>query len=230
MTVSTIEAPLITKNELNGFIYKLKNELNVNPINDGYVIPSSISTYIGSLNTIINWDTFLYQTGSGSLSNPPWVQLSFPKRYFFPTAYSMRGIYEENYGRIFATSWNVYGIREGDESDESKWDLLATNTSSESTYCNTRYSTYYCRDKRVGTFTLPNVSTKGYRYMRWRGKTSCCDPSYYFATSGLDVYGTFSTSQTLPTKINIKPYSCYYNCAIHSIEISAFLINLLNKG
>jgi hypothetical protein len=226
-----IEAPLVTENELNGIIYKLKNELKVNPINDGYVIPSAIRDNVGTPSILVNWDSLIYQAGPGSATNLPWIQLSFPKGYIFPTAYSMRGVYETNTGRTFAIEWNVYGIFEGDENSENKWELLVTNNNTESTYCNTLYNSGY-QDERVGTFTLPKIPTKGYRHSRWREKTPNI-AYYYFVSSGLDIYGTYSSSPTLnssPTQnINKKQYSCYYSFAIYRLIISSLLGNMIIK-
>jgi hypothetical protein len=104
----------------------------------------------------------------------------------------------------FSTEWYVYGIQEGDESNENRWDLLSTNKNTESTYCITVTSSGGCNDLRVGTYNIKNNSTKGYRHLRWRQKTPCCG-GYYFSTTGIDVYGTLSSSPTLspsPTQKN----------------------------
>jgi hypothetical protein len=224
-----IEAPLITPNQLNGIIYKLKNELKVDPINDNYVIPSSINAAHNNLNTLVNWDAEYSSHGPGSSTNQPWVQLSFPNRYIFPTAYSIRG---SSSGSWFSTEWYVYGIQEGDENAENRWDLLSTNKNTESIYCITVGSNGECYDLRVGTFNIQNISTKGYRHLRWRQKTSCCG-GYYFSTTGIDVYGTLSSSPTLspsPTqKIKKNQCSCYCNIMIYRLIISALLVNMINK-
>ena len=39
--VIKVESPLVTPNELNGIIYKLKNNLKINPIKEKHVVPSS---------------------------------------------------------------------------------------------------------------------------------------------------------------------------------------------
>ena len=44
--------PLITKNLLNGIIYKLKNS-GVNPIDDNYVVPSAKIDAQGSYKTLV---------------------------------------------------------------------------------------------------------------------------------------------------------------------------------
>ena len=189
MKNTRIDVPLVTKNELNGIIYKLKQK---NKISKKYIIPSaSAINQKFSAHRLITWDTYVFQTAAGTETDLPWIQLSFPRGFIYPTAYSMRGTYEKAAARQFATSWYVFGIHEGDENDESKWDLLAMNLSSESTFCNRVWHNGNCNDTRVGTFDLkPLTSYKGYRSLRWRLKTPSNAGSYYFATSGIDVYGT----------------------------------------
>lgn len=227
MKVTKVESPLVTPNELNGIIYKLKNDLKIDPIKGKHVVPSSIKDGIGTASILVNWDSLEYNA-VGSETDLPWVQLSFPKGYIFPTAYSMRGVYkDENTGYIFATSWDVFGIKEGDEKDENKWELLATNTSSESTYCEKTFyfifGGYFCQDNRTGTFTLkPIQSTEGFKHIRWRLKTSSCN-DFAFATSGIDVYGTLFTVPRILKK------TVYCRCSSHSRIFVVLSVSLMNK-
>ena len=223
MKVTKVESPLVTPNELNGIIYKLKNDLKIDPIKGKHVVPSSIKDCIGTASILVNWDSLVY-VAKGSATDLPWVQLSFPKGYIFPTAYSMRGVYKENSGYRFATSWDVFGIKEGEEKDENKWELLATNTSSESTYCNQLSSTGNCRDNKTGTFTLePIQSTEGFKHLRWRMNTTSFSNSYYFATSGIDVYGT------LVNVPRILKNTVYCRCSSHSRIFVVLSVSLMNK-
>lgn len=225
MTEYIIEAPLVTWNMLNGIIYKLKNELMLDPIDNNLIIPSSIRSSSGNPSRLVYWNSYIYSAGAGSPLDLPWVQLSFPRGFFFPTAYSMRGVYlNDTFGYYFATEWNVYGIEEGAENDESKWHLLATNNNTESIYCNIVNNIGGCTDINVGTFTLKNMSTNGYKHLRWRQKVSCCD-KYYFATSGLDIYGTFY----IPPNYKYNRFSCYCRCAIYSIIFPILLVNFMNE-
>lgn len=226
MIASKIVAPLVTENELNGIIYKLKTEFGIKPIEDEYVIPTSNGdSGWGVVDNIVNWDSLVYTTASGSSSNPPWVQLTFTKGYIFPNAYSMRGVYTSSTAFNFANSWNVYGIHEGDESNDNKWDLLGVNDTSESTFCNTLHNKVYCDDSRVGTFTLkPMPSSVGYKAMRWKYKTSPSN-TYIFATSGIDVYGTLSISSSL--KNNRKKASCYCKCSASHFIITIMFGNMM---
>ena len=187
-----INVKLEVPNGLNGIINKLKSVYKVDPITEEYVIPSSNDNCLGNVNTLVLWDNYVFQACGNGIK--PWIQLSFPKGYIFPNAYSMRGTYEESYGRFYPTSWTVYGIYGGDINNPNKWVKLGENNVNESTYCNNVWSNKGCRDKRVGTFKLKEtVPKKGYKYMRWVLKTSCGNGDY-FASSGLDIYGVFSKS------------------------------------
>ena len=219
MKVTKIESPLVTKNELNGIIYMLKNSLKINPIKEKLVIPSSSSNN-NKASVLVNWDSFSFSAGDKSL---PWVQLSFPKGYIIPTAYSMRGSSNKGYTYSFPTSWDVYGIKEGDENDESKWKLLATNKSSESSYCNPTTPGGGCNSTSVGTFTLQpmQATEQGFKHLRWRQKTSSYDGATIFPISGIDVYGTLFT---FPRKCTV-----YYRCSSHSLITVVLLGNLMNK-
>ena len=195
-----VDAKLEVANALNGIISKLKNVYNITPIDEEYVVPSSNSGGgQGKVKTLVLWDNYLYQT-CGYSEAGTWMQLSFPKGYIYPNAYSMRGTYEANFGRYFPTSWIVYGIYEGDIDDANKYIKLGENKINDSTYCNSVYSNGGCRDKRVGTFKLKKpIPTKGYKYMRWVIKTH--DYGNCFASSGLDVYGVLSNSSILFRKM-----------------------------
>ena len=135
----------------------------------------------------------------------------------------MRGSCDSTRFPCFAKTWNVYGIFEGDENNEEKWDLLGTNNTSESTYCTTTYNEC-CADNNIGTFTLkPMPSNKGYKHIRWRSEVASCSSgtSHWFATSGIDVYGTLSSS---PFKQDKNVNTCFCRCSIHR---NALTLNLL---
>lgn len=194
MIASSITVPLITTNELNGIIYELKNKYKIDPINDNYIIPSAVNDKQGTRTTIVTWSSYIYRAaGSNGDKNDAWVQLTFPRGYIFPTAYSMRGVYSTKSSPCFAKSWDVYGIFDGDLNDESKWDLLGQNDTSQSIYCQYLLENR-CHDKRVGTFTLkPLPSIIGYKHLRWRARENCKSScKYSFATSGIDIYGKLS--------------------------------------
>ena len=132
-----LKAPLVSKNALNGIIYKIKNELKLDPIIENIIIPSSVNDIEGTCATLIYWNESLFDAGNHTKYANPWFQLSFPQSYIFPTAFSMRGV---SGGYYFPFSWEVLGIPEDEENDENKWDLLATNNFEESTYCTTKGS------------------------------------------------------------------------------------------
>ena len=59
MKFSRVEAPLLEPNELDGIIFKLKKDLNIDPINDKYVVPSSIDKDEDP-SILVNWDSLVY--------------------------------------------------------------------------------------------------------------------------------------------------------------------------
>lgn len=220
------DVPLAKKNELNGIIYLLKSNFSIDPIINSYVIPSA-SVSSSSTSSLVYWNVTNYQI-RGSSRNLPWVQLSFPNRYIFPSAYSMRGVFQVNNRFSHAKSWNVYGIHEGAENNEEKWDLLATNNTSESTYCNLVDEDGYCEDNRTGTFTLkPLPSSRGYRSLRWKYKTGSPSTNYYFSTSGLDVYGILSSSQVL--SLSKKGKTCIRRYSSRSFIFTLLFSNIISE-
>ena len=190
--------------ELKGIIYKLKEVLGVkDPIASNYVIPSSVGDRDSSYNvkSLVLWNANFY--GTSYVANA-WIQLTFPKRYIFPTAYSLKGY--KNY--CHAKSWNVYGIHEGDENkDKSSWDLLGENDTTQSPYCNPPASG--CASDSVGTLTLkPLPSVQGYRSIRWMTteNSASCRPT--FMVSAVDVYGILTNVKFID--INIKNSNEFY--------------------
>ena len=153
----------------------------------------------------------------------------FPKSFIFPTAYSLRSPYDADGGRYsHAKIWNAYGIYEGDEDNEANWELLATNETSESNYCNVVDSDGYCNSKDVGSFTLkPYQSSKGFKYLRWRYKVGSPSKDYYFSTSAIDVYGTLSSSSTIIR--NKKGNTCFCRCSVYRFLITALASNLMRS-
>ena len=133
----------------------------------------------------------------------------------------MRGSFiSGSFWPCFAKTWNVYGIFEGDENNEEKWDLLGTNNTSESTYCTTTNSFGCCIDNNIGTFTLkPMPSNLGYKHIRWRSEVgSGCGSEHWFATSAIDVYGTLSSSPFKQGK-NVKTYC--FKCVVNKNSSSS---------
>ena len=193
MTFTTISASP-QGNFLKGIIHYIKNGLGINdPIASNIVIPSAMGSALGDQKTLVLWDSdcFLATTNANS-----WVQLSFPGRYIFPSAYSLRGVTGV---WCYPLEWNVYGIKDGEENKTSDdWDLIGSSKTSESTYCLTNSVT--CNDTTVGTFKLKRMhSLIGYRHLRWMITKGSCSDIPRFATSGIDVYGTLSV-----LNINLK--------------------------
>jgi len=179
---STISATP-TGNYLNGIIYKLKNDLKIDPISKNYVEVLSMGTRTGNINSLIAWNG----TFSTSFDSKSWFQLTFPERYVFPTHYSFKGPGD---GWCFALEWNVYGIYEGDQSNSNKWVLLASNNAYNSNFCSGH--TDYTYGSSVGLFSLTYTNSQtGFRAIRWitsKSSTSCSSPC--FTLGGLDIFGT----------------------------------------
>ena len=192
--------------DLKGIIYKIVNSLGVSdPIASNLVVPAASGTYAGNVSTLVLWDLKSFQTAG--TTGKPWVQLEFPKRYIFPSAYSMRGIAPGENGGCFANKWKVYGIYEGDIDVPDYWVALGINDTTEAPYCN-KISIYNnCNDFNVGTFTMRRISLeKGFRYIRWvfESSISNCGQMHYFATSALDVYGTLSDKKILKKRVSCR--------------------------
>ena len=181
-------------NQLKGIIDKLMNTYQISdPVASNIVVPSSVGDYVNSaqanVKTIVLKDKEYYGTTWGAGA---WIQLTFPNRFIFPTAYSLKST---TGSWSYAKAWNVYGIHAGDENkDVSKWDLLGSNRTSESIYCNPADRNGRCTSTDVGTFTLkPMPSRIGYRHIRWVATEGCeTNAESAFATSGVDVYGSLS--------------------------------------
>lgn len=201
-----VKAPLVTPNALNGIIYKIKNELKFDPIVEKIVVPSSVNDIEGTCKTLVYWNESVFDAGNSTLYKYPWFQLSFPKGFIYPTNFSMRGVkYADSAkGYCFPSSWEVLGIPKGEENDESKWDLLAINSFSESTYCK-NIAGKGCNDIiNVGTYKL-KYTNKGYRHLRWRLKTVYAGNAY-FPSSGIDVYGVLYRSNYYETQSITKKH------------------------
>ena len=198
-------------NELKGIIYEIKEKYKIdNPVSAKIIEPKSIGASTGSLDSIVLWNEDVFST---SVVENAWIQIGFPRRFIFPTAYSFRGPLSSNWR--YAKAWNVYGIHEeDDDKSASEWDLLGSNKTSESTYCVTLTSYEYCEDRRVGTFNLkPMKSSIGYRYIRWVATEGGGDSTGRWTISGLDVYGTLSSSN-----LNINDQKLKHVCELYLIK------------
>ena len=196
-----ITVPFSNTGEHHGIINKLTEEYKIDLLAKKIVKLKSSGRNTGEISTIINHGTGHYQPTSND--NNTYIQTTFLKGFVYPTGYTLKGTKNAfNY----AKSWYVYGIHEGDEDAENKWDLLAINDTSQSTYCAIIAGNGNCNDDRVGSFDLkPLPSLKGYKHLRWKVKEP--GPHYFcFLTAGIDVYGTLSFVR------NAKPTCfCRYN-------------------
>ena len=196
-----IGVPLVTYNQLNGIIYEIKNTYKIDPIVDEIIVPKAFKDCQGTRNTLVYWNDS-YDAGDGTVANG-WFQLSFPKGFIYPTAYSLRGA---NVGWYFSDTWNVYGIYENDEEKEEKWILLAENDLTQSDYCKNRHDSRCYDGTNIGTYALRQVSTKGFKHLRWKLKTVYDSMTPYFPSSGVDVYGVLSSSSA---QVRNRKYVCY---------------------
>ena len=121
-----VKAPLVTKNKLNGIIFKLKNNFKIDPIVEKIIVPSSVYEYYGTSKTLIYWNETRFTAGECSKYSKPWFQLYFPDGFIYPTAFSMRGVSSRS---VFPSSWDVLGIPAGQEDNEKNWIFLQQTAS-----------------------------------------------------------------------------------------------------
>ena len=126
-------------------------------------------------------------------------------------------------GYSFSKSWDVYGIRNGDENNKNNWKLLGQNDTTQSTYCKTISSTNSgCKDGRTGTFSLStSYLTEGFKHLRWVGREFSPSDRLFFTTSGIDVYGTLVFSNIIPRN------TCRYTHKLQQFMISVLLSFLI---
>ena len=204
--INTITVPLVTKNAFNGIIYKLKNKYKLDPLIENIIALSSSKDKYGSINTLIYWNEARYGANDTPENPNPWFEISFTTSFVFPTAFSMRGV---SAGNNFPASWEVFGIPEREENNENNWDLLATNNFEESTYCKIHDTCCY-DGTNIGTYLLKYTS-KGYKHLRWRLKTTYDNNNPFFPVTGIDIYGTLSYSKIIKKKMTI---ACKNPCVL----------------
>jgi hypothetical protein len=185
-----ITIPFIDTGKHHGIINTLNKACEIDLLGENWVSLSSSEVYTGEISTLVNHGTGHFQSKDSSKSNT-YIQVSFLKGYVFPTGYTLKGVK----GLCsYSKSWYVYGIHEGDEGDESKWDTLGVNDTTQSTYCHMPNSRGYCDDDAVGSFSLKSMpSSRGYKHLRWKLKDPN-DEYYAFITAGIDIYGTLSNN------------------------------------
>ena len=161
-----LTVPFGSTGEHHGIINKLSKTHNVDLLGENYISLSSSSTRSGKIETLVNHGTGFYQSQSDGSST--YVQISCSKGYIFPTGYTLKGL---TGGYRYAKTWYLYGIHEGDENNEEKWDTLDISDTTQSTFCQTLTSAGSCDDDRVGSFTTKKMPTsKGYKHLRWKLK------------------------------------------------------------
>lgn len=188
-----ITVPFSNTGEHHGIINKLNKEYKIDLLGEKYLSLSSSKDFTGTISSLVNHGTGYYQSQSDGSST--YIQISFLNGYIFPTGYTLKGSTSVGF---YSKSWYVYGIHDGDEKTEGRWETLGINDTSQSTYCNTLTSNGGCYDNRVGSYTLkPMKALLGYKHLRWKTKENC-DIGNAFLTTGIDVYGTLSPSKKLP--------------------------------
>ena len=183
-----VTAPFSDTGEHHGIINKLTKTFNIDVLNEKYVSLDSSPKYTGEITALVNHGTGHHQSKSDGIST--YMQISFNKGYIFPTGYTLKGPSSGAFG--YSKSWYVYGIHEGDQSDNEKWELLGENDTTQSTYCKTLRYDGECQDNRVGSFSLKQMKTLiGFKALRWVTKEGCCNSNIFFS-EGIDIYGTLS--------------------------------------
>ena len=211
-----ISIPFSNTGAHHGIFNILTKKFKIDLLAEKYVNLSLSTIYTGHLSALVNHGTDHCQSTSDGSST--YIQISFLKGYIYPTGYTLKGLV----GYCFARSWNVYGIKEGDEENKEKWVILGSNDNTQSTYCNIVASDGNCANADVGSFALkPLKYTRGFKHMRWTSTEKSC-----FLTTGLDIYGTLSLSQF------IRKASCHfghcYNDKTMLLSILMFIIHSIN--
>lgn len=211
-------------NELKGLIYQLKKTYKIaNPITANIVKPKSNGDRKGNINTLIMWN----EEGYGNKKEAgSWIQLSFPKSTLFPVAYSFKGPKSSSKTWwCYTMEWSVFGCRDEDDSkDIDSWDLLGSNNSSETPYCQTPNSLGFCNNDSIGTFNLKSlISSTGYKHIRWvmtRGSPHAnCQPSG-FGIAGIDVYGTLVNASIPINNLKYFRNTCKIGIVSHLIAMA----------
>ena len=186
--IPSVIGPISPSNPPNGIIHTIRTNHGIsNPVTEGIIKPTALNTDSGSINNVVlssgDWAT------TQTLNPSPFFQLEFPNRFLFLSAYSMKGI--SNTGWCCQSKWRIEGFNKENEGDSSKWTLLGRNTSSEKNFCG---DSSRCSSNEISTYSVI-VQSKGFRYIRWTSEDSYCGSSYCrFVASGMEVYGTLSTS------------------------------------
>ena len=222
MPLLTIGPIQPTEGKLNGIFYHLVNTYNyTNPIESGFVIPSASNEYNGNVNDTVLWNTDIFRTRLSN-GNDVYLQFKFPGSFLYPSGYSIRGVTSaKNY--YYQSEWTLYGFNEGEESDSNKWDVIVQNTSSETNFCG---GNNYCDGKTVYTYTFKQTN-KGYRYIRWKD-TKSTTSDLIFATSGIDVFGTLTTSRYVAKSKQLKTCKKFLISSKYSFA-TFFYVFILSK-
>lgn len=189
MTLPNVIGPINPNgNTLSGIINEIKNKYGFkDPISSKFVIPNSSYVNPGNVETVVLWNANTFRTRLKS-SEDVFVELWFPNRYLYITAYSLQGISDNTI--YYQKEWKVEGYNQGEENVRSKWVLLAENTSSQGDFCGTGA---YCSGKKIATFTTKKVN-KGFQYIRFTGTQNSYEDGFLtFAASAIDVYGTLTS-------------------------------------
>ena len=207
-----ITVPFSDTGEHHGIFSKLRKTHKIDLLGKNYLNLSSSKYFDGEISTLINHGDGFYRSTSDGEST--YIQIAFLRGLIYPTGYTLRGR-EGTYH--FAKSWYVYGIRDGDENNKERWEILGENDTTQSTYCALVSPGGGCIDNRVGSFSLkPMSSSSGYKYLRWTLKEGCCNDSK-FLTLGVDVYGTLFLGPK-------KPRTCLCYCKNNNVYMFLFLL------
>ena len=183
----------------DGLINAIKTKYGIqNPISSGIIKLEASSTASGNIETVVLWNTDCWRTKSESGS---YIQLQFSQRYVFLSGYS---IGEVSTGSYYSKTWRVQGFNPGEKNSPNKWSLLSRNTSAERNLCSCASN---CNGNAFRTYNV-NQRNKGFQFIRFTceessaGGTSC-----RFATSGLELYGTLSSTNFHSSKKVKKLYA-----------------------
>ena len=133
-----LTVPFSDTGEHHGIINKLSKTYNIDLLGENYLSLSSSEYLSGDIKTLVNHGTGHYRSKSDGSNT--YIEITFIKGYIYPTGYSLKGA--RGSGFCFSKSWIVYGIYEGDENKEEKWEIIGENDTTQSTYCQTVNDVY----------------------------------------------------------------------------------------
>ena len=173
-----------------------------------YVKPTSTKVLEGDVNTLVNWDDYVYLE-----LETAYAQVEFKHGYVYPTSYSLKG-YASNF--CFAKEWKLFGFNE--ENEEKI--VLSENKSEGSTFCSTGS---YCKNDNWATFSI-NPVQKAFKYFRIVSKTPSCSNDWWILLGGFEVFGLYSIDGRITAKARKITIVHFNRLPFYSMFLLVFIL------